>query len=383
MNICIVTQGYPTPNNPGMFVFVDQLVSAWADMGQKVTVVNPIPFLVELYDKKRFYKKKWIKTTSDGNDITIISPRYFRFSDRKIGFINTQKISYYEFQRVAKYAIRKMKDKPDFLYAHFLSAGCHVGDIGNKLNIPAFCAFGESTFWSIQKWNRKDVQISLSKLSGIVSVSTENKRILVDNKLFREKDIGIFPNGVDHSQFYSRNKQEIREEYGFPQDAFIGVYTGAFNDSKGVMRAQEAAIMAGNVKMIYIGSGIEKPEGSNILYCGKLKHEYIPDYLNAADFFILPTKAEGCCNAIIEAMACGLPIISADGAYNDDILTEEFSIRTDPTDIDAMAEAIETLKDNQELRDRMSKAAARTSKRFDINERATAIIDFMKRKVKG
>ncbi len=382
MNICIVTHGYPTPNNPNMFVFVDQLATAWADRGFRVTVICPLPCFVEYFDKTRYYKREWVKKTQRGNNITVLSPRYFRVSERKIAFIETQRISYNDFQRVAVKAINQLSDKPDVLYSHFLSAGCHAGDIGKLLGIPAFCAFGESTLWSIKNWNKESVQKSLAKLHGIVSVSTENKRVLVENKLFREGDIEVFPNGVDHSLFYPRDKQASRKQFGFPKGAFIGAYTGAFNDDKGVLRAQEAAHKVGDVQMIFIGGGECKPEGSNILFSGKLHHEAIPEYLSAADFFILPTKAEGCCNAIIEAMACGLPIISADGAYNDDILSEDYAIRTDPTDVEAMTNAIKALREDPARRERMSQKAREASLKFDITDRAAAIIDFMQRKAK-
>ncbi len=380
MDVCIVTNGYPTPNDPSMFVFVDQLASAWADMGEKVTVICPIPRYVEYFDKKRFYKNEWVKTTAKGSTITVKSPRYFRISDRKIGFVNTQTISYHAFQNVVTQVIKKMPNRPDVLYSHFLNAGCHAGDIGSRIGIPSFCAFGESTLWSIQKWSREKVQNSLSKLDGMISVSTENKRKLVENQLFREEDIAVFPNGVDHSVFFPRNKKEIRKQYGFPEDAFIGAFTGSFNDDKGVLRAREAAQNAGNVQMIYIGGGKQMPEGDNILFLGRLQHDRIPEYLNAADFFILPTKAEGCCNAIIEAMACGLPIISANGTYNDDILSNDYSIRTNPTDVEAMSNAIKFLRDNPRQRLKMSEAAREASKKFDILNRASAIIEFMKQK---
>lgn len=382
MNISIVTHGYPTPVNPNMFVFVDQLACAWADAGHMVTVINPIPLFVEYLEKSRYYKKRWARVTQNGCHIDVISPRYIRISDRTIGLINTQKISYKGFHQAVEKTIKQMPVKPDVLYSHFLPAGCHAGDIGKELNIPAFCAFGESTLWSIKQWNKSDVQNSLSKLYGIISVSSENKKILGEEELFREGDIEVFPNGVDHSLFYPGNKRGTRKKYGFPENAFIGAFTGSFNDDKGVLRAQEAAVKAGNVKMIYIGGGAQRPEGSNILFCGKLQHDNIPTYLSAADFFILPTKAEGCCNAIVEAMACGLPIISANGAYNDDILSEEYSIRTNPDDINAMADAIKELRDNPERRARMSMAAEEASKRFDINDRAVAIITFMQRKMK-
>ncbi len=134
--------------------------------------------------------------------------------------------------------------------------------------------------------------------------------------------------------------------------------------------------------MIYVGGGNVMPEGMNILFCGKLQHEKIPDYLNAADFFILPTKAEGCCNAIIEAMACGLPVISTTGAYNDDILSETYSIRMEPEDVQGMISAIKYLKNDKKRREEMSAAAERASLEFDIEKRACSIVDFMKRKIK-
>ena len=94
------------------------------------------------------------------------------------------------------------------------------------------------------------------------------------------------------------------------------------------------------MKSIFIGSGEQTPEIDGILFCGKLPHDQIVHYLNAADVFVLPTLAEGCSNAIIEAMACGLPIISSDLPFNDDILDAENSIRVNSLDVESIAEAI-------------------------------------------
>lgn len=379
MHICIITTGFPTPLDPGKYAFVDQLACTWADQGHKISVIYPIPVFVEFLNKKRFYKSVWERKTIEGNIVTVHCPRYFSAADKTILGIDTKDISYKSFQIALLRTIKKMGNRPDVLYGHFLPSGCQAGDAGEKLSIPSFCAFGESSLWSIKGWNKKKIQCSLDKLSGIISVSTENKRILIENHLFREKDIAVFPNGTDHSLFCTKDKKTIRKKHGFPEDGFIGVYTGAFNDDKGVLRAQEAAINAHNTQMIYIGGGTLQPEGSNILFCGKLQHECLPEYLNAADFFILPTKAEGCCNAIVEAMSCGLPIISADGAYNDDILSEEYSIRTDPDDIHGMTQAIKLLQDNKEQRKQMSAAALKASMRFDIVNRASSIVAFMQR----
>ena len=85
-------------------------------------------------------------------------------------------------------------------------------------------------------------------------------------------------------------------------------------------------------------------------------------YLNAADFFILPTLAEGCCNAIIEAIACGLPVISSDLPFNRDILDESNSILVDPTDITSIQEAIVRLYENIDLRKQLSYGSIQKAK---------------------
>ena len=72
----------------------------------------------------------------------------------------------------------------------------------------------------------------------------------------------------------------------------------------------------------------------------KWEHDVIAEYLNCADIFVSPTLAEGCSNSIVEAMACGLPIISSDLPFNHDILDEKNSILLDPVEVNEIALAI-------------------------------------------
>ena len=67
-----------------------------------------------------------------------------------------------------------------------------------------------------------------------------------------------------------------------------------------------------SIKAFFIGTGNEMPDYNEVLFQGRVKHDLLPDYLNCADVFVLPTSSEGCSNAIIEAMACGLPVCAND-----------------------------------------------------------------------
>lgn len=127
--------------------------------------------------------------------------------------------------------------------------------------------------------------------------------------------------------------------------------------------------------------GSLKPTCRNILFMGTLPHDRIGEYLSMADVFVLPTLAEGCCNAIIEAMACGLPVISSNLPFNDDTLDETNSIRIDPNDIEAIKSAINTLFADKELREKLAQGALETASKLKIENRTKNIIAFIEEKI--
>src|SRR5690606_16475453 len=104
------------------------------------------------------------------------------------------------------------------------------------------------------------------------------------------------------------DKQQCRRKLKLPESAFIVVFVGHFVDRKGPLRVLEAINkVGGDVKGLFLGRGIQKPIGSAVLHAAPVPNEELPYWLNAADVMMLPTLAEGSCNAINEAMACRLP----------------------------------------------------------------------------
>ena len=136
-----------------------------------------------------------------------------------------------------------------------------------------------------------------------------------------------------------------------------------------------------DVYSIFIGEGPEEPNNPNILFKGKVTHNDVPLYLNAADVFVLPTLQEGCCNAVVEAMACGLPIISSNLPFNWDVLNMDNSIMVDPLNVEEIKQAIIKLRDDVQLRLAMSCAALEKAKELTIQERARKILSFMQQRM--
>ena len=373
--ICIITHRFPTPKVPVQFVFVDEIVTQFADFGYDIDVICPVAVGKE---KERGYMgNRWCKKTNKGNLITVYQPRMISFSTGKKCGIDFDWLSTMSFHRTVIKQFRKLM-RPDYIYAHFLYSGMVAARLSELYGVPAFCACGESDpRASLAGMPSECVKSYLNKLTGVVSVSNDNKKFLLDCKLVNDESIIVLPNAVDQSVFYPHDKSFARKELGFPDDVNIGIFSGGFNERKGVMRVQQAVKGLDKLYMIYAGSGAQQPTGDNVLYSGVIEHHKLPLYLSAADFFILPTQAEGCCNAIVEAMACGLPVISSSGTFNDDILDESNSIRVPANDVEGLKHAVEEIIENKNRRSMMSEASLAKSRPLNLPQRASSILRFM------
>lgn len=110
-------------------------------------------------------------------------------------------------------------------------------------------------------------------------------------------------------------------------------------------------------------------------------HDELANYLCASDIFVLPTLNEGCCNAIIEALACGLPVVSSNLSFNWDILNDSNSVLVDPNNIEEISCAIKRLKDDKIFRERLSSGAEKTASKLTIQQRAKRILNFINSKM--
>ncbi|USD17468.1 glycosyltransferase [Priestia megaterium] len=379
--LLIISSGYPYKDNPE-YTFVDQLVSEFANHEIRCIVIAPYSISKRIIRKNTPPPVKSQRETISGKMIEVYRPRYVSFSSNLFS-INTSVLTYNNFKRAVLKELRSLNVEPDAVYGHFIAmSGMCAADIGELLNVPSFLAYGESSVQNFLNFNSPFLRSKLNKLAGIISVSTENKRELLELGLIDNPDIiEVFPNGIDPRKFYKVDKQEARNKLGICEEKFVVAFVGGFIERKGIGVLCE---VIGNLQDVYallIGRGPIEPSCKNLLHQGPVNNEDLYLYLNAADIFVLPTLAEGCCNAIIEAMACGLPIVSSDKEFNDDILSEKNSIRVDSKNTKKIQEAINTLKVNNKLRKEMSAEALKSAAHLNIETRAKMIISFMETKL--
>lgn len=373
MNIVVFVSDYPSKKRNN-FVFVKQLVDQFGLLGHHCYVISPNPVI-----RNKGFEKAWAVKTFDGKgSVTIVRPNYLTIPFLRIG-------SFYPSEwlknKAIKRAVRKLGIVPDVVYCHFWNQGLLAYKYTREWNKPLIVASGESNIADLTKLNEVTPEF-VEAVNGVVCVSTKCMDESIKLGLTTHQKCTVIPNAIDQDKFHVLDKKKCREMIGIPSDKFVACFVGWFIERKGPLRVMAAIEKLGNenIGVIFAGSGSQKPEGVNILFKGSVEHSQLKFYLNAADVFVLPTLNEGCCNAVIEAMACGLPIISSDLPFNKDVLNKDNSILINPNNIDDIAKAINTLFVNKELRERLSEGALKTAKELTIGKRAERIINFIESK---
>jgi glycosyltransferase involved in cell wall biosynthesis len=253
---------------------------------------------------------------------------------------------------------------------------------GNVYRVPSFVGVGESTLWAVDPIGLAKAAGELRGATGFAAVSTMSARLVTDTVDIGNARMGVFPNGVDHKIFFPRDRAEMRKKWGLDAERFLVAFLGRFEEEKGLGALVAAIRRIPEAGLILLGRGSQQFAGEQICFSGAVKHECVPELLSAADLFVLPTESEGCSNATIEAMACGLPVVTSAGAFMDEVVGD-CAIRVDPRSLDEIEGAVRRLREDEQLRISLGMRSRERSLRFDATGRAKALVAWMAEAVAG
>jgi glycosyltransferase involved in cell wall biosynthesis len=376
MRLAVITHNYPSANGRTEGSFVRQFVLALSRSGGDCVVIAPVSVVAP---------RNWPLDPREsceqdgGSAVQVLRPRYVSFSSKQLPGFNTARLTLRSYTGCVSRTLRRTDWLPDLVYGHFLyDAGYAAVHLGSRIGRPSVVSVGEGEFWSVRPFGFEKAAQDFRSASGFLAVSSVVRDGLVEELAIPAGKIRVFPNGVDLALFRPGNRSEARSRFGIADGQFVIAFVGHFYGQKGLKRLLEAVIGLPGVALFLVGHGpIRVADSSPVAFKGTLPHAMIPLALAAADAFVLPTQVEGSCNSVLEAMACGLPIVTSNGRYMDDIVDDDVAVRVDPMDVRAIRAAIVALMNDPARRESMSRACLEKSKQFDINLRAKRVTTWM------
>ena len=231
----------------------------------------------------------------------------------------------------------------------------------------------------------------------ILAISNVVKKEIMDVYGVPEGSIEVIYDGIDINTFSPDKKvlhrATTREEFGIPQDAPLVLFLGNGFKRKGLETLLNgiALIEDKNVYCLAVGgdSSLQSYKeladklgiGGQVIFAGTKKE---PErFYAAADVFVLPSLQEAFGNAVLEAMSCGLPVITTSVAGASELMTdglERFILR-DPTDAVSLVNMINELLDPA-LRNKLAAQVRKIAEGYTLEKNARAIEDLCKRVLK-
>jgi glycosyltransferase involved in cell wall biosynthesis len=175
-------------------------------------------------------------------------------------------------------------------------------------------------------------------------IANEAKR----SELFNKIPISIIPNSIDTNMFIPRTKNVCREALGIPNNSRVLLFMAQSieNNRKGFVYLIEAfSEMKGheNIQLVSIGNGkLAIPSSIPCLHIGSINNELMLSIvINAADLFAITSLQDNLPNTVLEAMACGVPVIGfKTGGIPDMVRENETGFLVPVGDVRTLREAI-------------------------------------------
>ena len=196
-----------------------------------------------------------------------------------------------------------------------------------------------------------------SQASHIIATTAELAKHIVDQVPIAKDKLTVIPNHVDTQIF---RPATVAKRYDL-------IYVGRITSVKN-LEALLTAVRQLDVTIAIIGSGTILGDGTTdnqepnklqsmfgdldgrIHWLGRIKNEDLPTYLNQAKLFVLCSLSEGHPRALVEAMACGMPIIGTNVSGIQNVLKHKITGYLCNTDADSITAAIETVLAQPDLR---------------------------------
>ncbi|MFC1674787.1 glycosyltransferase family 4 protein [Candidatus Omnitrophota bacterium] len=194
----------------------------------------------------------------------------------------------------------------------------------------------------------------------VIAISKEVKKHLIDDFGVKEEIIRVIHNGIDTDRFARGRESGLKKKFGLKDGPVVGIIA-RLSDVKGqvylVEAMQEVVSQIPEAQLVIAGSGRMEKELKDLTARLDLRKSvyFIPtvadtrELLSVMDVFVMPSLKEGLGLALMEAMACGLPVVGSNvGGIKSLIKHKENGLLVEPKDVKQLSLAILELLRNKE-----------------------------------
>ncbi len=277
----------------------------------------------------------------------------------------------------------------------------HLGRYGKFLKVPYiitvhdliryFDMDGEETF--IRSPNRRDRRYlnldfeGIRKAMRIIAVSQSTKDDLMHCLGIPDERISVVYEGIDHSLF----RPVSQRIYNRPYILFVGTEHPRknFTTLLKALSQLKSEPRFKKLKLVKVGTaggqeadfrsqtmGVVESLGlvDEVIFTGFVPEADLPTYYSGAEAFVLPTLYEGFGFPVLEAMACGCPVVTSDTSSLPEVVGEA-GIMVNPYDTDRLTQAMRQVLTDSELRNNMIRKGLEQSKRFSWEKAAKQTLE--------
>ena len=203
---------------------------------------------------------------------------------------------------------------------------------------------------------------------AFIAVAKPHGQFLVDFEKFPANKVAVIPNGVDTSRFHPNyeSRSQVRKELGLaPDTPLVGIVAALRPEKNHALFLNAASKVIGEIPrahFVIVGDGPERTNIENTIAALNLGRKIsllgtrsdTPRLLAAMDVFALTSHNEASPVSILEALSCGVPVVSTRvGSVAESVHDQRNGFTVEPGDVDALAERIQYLLMNKESAETM------------------------------
>lgn len=323
IKVLVFTSLYPNHLNPQLGVFIKERMTRYAKLsGNLIRVVAPVPYFPPLKWSRR-YPFSQIHRYEMIEGIDVYHPRYAMTP--KVGMMG------YGLLMFLSVLPRVLKIHREFGFdvidAHFVYPdGFAAMLLGHWFKKPVVVSARGSDINQYKDFHviRKMLKRTLLGVDRVIAVSQALKDTMVGLGIPQER-VSVIPNGVDPGKFAPMSKQEAREALHLSNHRLI-LSVGNLTENKGMdllVKALHILVYQrcrSDLRLAIVGDGpcrqaladlvVSLNLLDHVILVGSVPHHELNRWYSAADVFCLASAREGLPNVVLEALACGVPVVA-------------------------------------------------------------------------